>query len=95
MSTTFTHKGYGRIYVETGEEIQLVKDIIQELDSFEFSYLPEALIATFKDNYPQVVYLHKFSDLDLDRLVTACWQRGIRIWCLDTGHQERSKDHRL
>ena len=35
-----THKGYGRIYVDNQEDIQKVKDIIKELDEFEFGYLP-------------------------------------------------------
>ena len=88
---TFTHKGYGRIYCENEAAIPLVKDVIKELDEYEYSYMPERLIATFSD-YPQVVYTHKFSDMDTDKLTAICWSRGIKIWAFDSGHNEYPKN---
>lgn len=81
---TFTHKGYGRIYVDKKENIEKIHTIIKHMDAFEYEYLPKALIATF-DEYPKVVYTHKFSDLDLNVLTATCWKNGIHIWTYDTG----------
>jgi len=86
-----THKGYGRIYVDSQEDIQRVRDIISEIDEFEFGYLPPKLITVFSD-YPQVTYTHKFSDLSMDKLTALCWKRGIKIWVFDAGHDEYPKD---
>lgn len=84
---TLTHKGYGRIYVESETDIPKVKQIIEELDEFEFDYLPGKLIAPFSE-YPAVVYTHKFSDLDMDDLTAVCWARGIKVFVFDSGHIE-------
>lgn len=88
---TLTHKGYGRIYCEKADDIVKVEAIIKELDEFEHGYLPLKMITTF-DNYPQVVYTHKFSDLNMDRLTAVCWKRGIKIWVFDAGHTEYPSD---
>lgn len=82
-----THKGYARIYVEHEDNIQLVKSIIREMDEFEYSYLPENLIAIHTE-YPKVVYTHKFSDLNMNKLTAACWAKGIMIWVFDAGRNE-------
>ena len=84
---TLTHKGYGRIYCETPEDISKVAAVIKELDDFEHGYLPEKLITTF-DQYPSVIYNGKFSDMDMSKLTAECWKRGIRIWVFDAGHNE-------
>ena len=84
---TLTNKGYGRIYVQNVEDIEKVKDIIKEMDEYEYEYLPRDLITTFRA-YPSVVYTHKFNDLDLDALTATCWSRGILIWVFDAHHNE-------
>ena len=84
---TLTHKGWGRIYTDKPENIEKIEAIIKELDEFEFEYLPEGLI-TVSESYPAVVYLHKFSDMDMDTLTAQCWKRGIMIWVFDAGHTE-------
>lgn len=84
---TLTHKGYGRIYCEDEDDIEEVRDIIKSLDEFEYSYLPTNLIAPFTE-YPKVVYTHKFSDLDMDRLTAECWKQGLRVWVFDAGYTE-------
>jgi len=83
MNNTLTHKGYGRIYVDLPEHIEMVKAIIKELSEFEFEYLPKELITVFTD-YPEVVYTHKFSDLSMVFLTAECWKRGIKIWVFDS-----------
>jgi len=84
---TLTHKGYGRIYVDTAENIEKVKVVIKEMSEFEYEYLPKELITVFTD-FPNVVYTHKFSDLDMDALTNRCWHEGIKIWVFDAGHTE-------
>ena len=87
---TLTHKGYGRIYVDTVENIDKVKSIIKEMDEFEYDYLPKELIAVASE-YPNVTYVHKFSDLDMDRLTAKCWESGIKIWVFDAHRNEFPK----
>jgi hypothetical protein len=84
---TFTHKGYGRIYVDKSENIDKVKAIIKQMSEYEYGYMPDKLINTFSE-YPQVTYIHKFSDLDIDALTALCWQSGLFIWAFDSGHTE-------
>ena len=52
---TLTHKGYGRIYCETVDDIAKVHDVIKELDEYEFGYMPKGIVTTFNE-YPNVVY---------------------------------------
>lgn len=84
---TLTRKGYGRIYVDDAGNIEKVKAIIKEMDEFEFDYLPKDLMAVYTE-YPKVVYTHKFSDLDTNKLTAKCWHVGIKIWVFDAGHEE-------
>lgn len=82
-----SHKGYARIYVPTVEDVQKVKDVIKEIDEFEFDYLPNDLIAPFSE-YPALAYTHKFSDMDMNKLTAICWSRGIHIFVCDNGLNE-------
>jgi hypothetical protein len=84
---SFTRKGYGRIYVEKEEDIPKVKEIIEQMDEYEYSYMPKDYITTF-DDYPSVAYTHKFDSLNIDALTAICWDKGIKIFCLDNGHNE-------
>jgi len=84
---TLTRKGFGRIYVENEGDIDKVKAIIEKMDALEYDYLPDGLIALYTD-YPDVVYTHKFDDLDMDALTAICWARGIHIWVFDAGYTE-------
>ena len=84
---TLTHKGYGRIYVENELGIAKVKQIIGEIDVSELPYLPSNLISVFSE-YPKVVYIGKFSDIDMNLLTAECWIQGVKVWVLDNGHQE-------
>lgn len=84
---TFTKKGYGRIYVAKEEDIPKVIDIIKLIDEFEASYLPEDFVTPFQ-NYPSVVYVRKFSDMDINELTAACFNYGIHIFCFDAGNNE-------
>lgn len=87
MSNEMVRKGYGRIYVHDEKNIKEVKKIIKELDEFEYDYLPDGFIAPFS-SYPEVVYTHKFCDLDMDKLTAVCWGRGIFIWVFNSHHEE-------
>ena len=82
--STLTRKGFGRIYVDKVENVETVRLIIKELDEFEYSYLPNNLIAPFS-HYPNLVYTQKFDGLCMNRLTAECWKRGIHIWVCDNG----------
>lgn len=80
----FTTKGYGRIYVDRPENVQVVHDEIRAMDAFEYDYLPTDFVAPFSE-YPKLKYTHKFDALDLDNLTARLWFKGIHIFCLDNG----------
>lgn len=77
---TFDRKGYGRIFAEKEEDIQKIKDIIKEIDEYEFDYLPNELITVFSEDNMKAVYTHKFCDLDMQLLTRICWERGVRMF---------------
>lgn len=86
------YKGYGRIYCESGEHVKEVETIIEKIvGAFEFSYMPEGIVAPFSE-YPKVVYTHKFDDWDTNNLTAYCWKRGIKIWVFDAGKIESPSD---
>ena len=88
---TLPYKGYGRIYCETSDDVAKVEAVIKELDEYEFDYMPPGMVAPFAD-YPRVIYTHKFSDMDMQASTAICWQRGIKIWVFDAGHDEFPND---
>lgn len=86
-----TRKGYARIYCLKAEDVPVVREIIWELDPFEFEYMPRDLVAPFSE-YPSLCYTHKFDALCMSRLTAICWSRGIIIWACDNHHQEYMAD---
>ncbi len=87
----FTRKGYGRIYVVNKDDIAKVDSIIQQMDAFEYEYLPDDFIAPFSE-YPGLCYTHKFDGLDTNALTAICLKQGISIFCCDNGYNEYMKD---
>lgn len=79
----FDRKGYGRIYVLREEDIPRVKEIIKEMDEFEYGYLPDDLIARFDSMNVNTTYTYKFDNLDLNELQIRCWQSGILCFVLN------------
>lgn len=76
---TFNRKGNGRIYTNNAENIERIKEIIKEMDEFEYDYLPDDLITVFKGEIKHV-YTHKFDSLDLDELMRRCWNEEIYVF---------------
>lgn len=90
---TFEHKGYGRIFTDSEENVEKIKEVIKEMDEYEFGYLPKDLITVYDpDSFKKyedgsigtadTVYNHKFDDLDLGELMFRCWSRGIHMFCV-------------
>ena len=80
---TFDRKGYGRIFVETEEDVQRLKDIINEIDPYEGNhYLPDDLIAVFSDDNFESVYTHKFCDMNMTKVLYKAWSAGIKCFCV-------------
>lgn len=80
--TAFTYKGYGRIYTDI-KNVQVVENIIQELDEFEWSYYPKGLVTSW-NNYPNVEYVGKF-ELDEEKFKQICNARNIPVFIFDAG----------
>lgn len=82
MNNTLSKKNYAAIYVNKPEDVKKVEAIIEEMDPFEYDYLPEGLVKPFSE-YPKTTYTHKFDALDMNALTALCWSRGIFIWVFD------------
>ena len=82
-----TRKGYARIYVADPEKVERVKEIIRELDEFEYDYLPGDLVAPWSE-YPKLCHTHKFDGLCMNLLTRTCWDEGVFIWVCDNGFEE-------
>jgi hypothetical protein len=78
----FPHKNYGRIFVENKEDINALHQIIKEMDDFEYSYLPDDLIAVFSDENMRSVYTHKFDDMNMTEVMYRAWSMGIKCFCV-------------
>ena len=61
-----------------------VKQIIKEVDDFEYEYLPDDYIDI---NKTDLVYSDKF-DIDCEKLIRACYVEGIRIKILSEDRGE-------
>lgn len=77
-------KGFGRIYVKTQEEVDIVNSIIKEWDDYEYGYFNKDLVTTFNGDI-YLVYNGKFDELDLDMLSFECMKKGIFINYFFTG----------
>lgn len=72
----FNRKDYGRIYTESEANVVRIRDMIRDINSDEYDYLPDDLIAVDK-GFDETVYNGKFYDFDLDALAARCEQEGI------------------
>lgn len=90
----FTRKWYGRFFVEKEEDIEKVKQIMREIDEYEFKhYYPSGdfhgggsnheLITVFKEENLHAVYVEKFDDMDMSKVLIECWKRGIKCFVID------------
>lgn len=84
---TFTRKGYGRIFVSSGQDVAKVHHLIKELDPYEHGYMPVNIVAPISE-FPKLVYLHKFCDMDLKMLSIECMKRGFPILIIDNDKNE-------
>ena len=88
----FERKGYGRIFVEKEEDVQKVEDIIKEFDEHEFEhYYPtgnyvggnnERLVTTFSEENYKSIYVGKFDDMDISKVLKKAWSQGIHCFAV-------------
>jgi hypothetical protein len=79
----FPHKKCGRIYVEKESDMLVLKGIMIGMDSCEFDYMPDDLIAVFKDaGSCHNKYVGKFDDLDMGIVIYYAWQLGVKCFCV-------------
>lgn len=96
----FSRKSYGAIFTDKEENIEKIRQIIKELDEFEFEYLPSEMVKVFEprivsgevDTYASLdlCYTHKFDSLELNSLVLICWSRGIHAWYIEGDYNKES-----
>lgn len=79
VTPRLNHKVYSVCVVSSKEEIPVVEQIIKELDSFEYDYLPDGWVS----DLDRTVYHGKF-DIDTLTLVKKCYERGIDIDIVQT-----------
>lgn len=91
----FERKGYGRIFVEKESDIVKVEDIMREIDDYEFEYYypggnnpylnPKKyarLVTTFSEENYHSVYVHKFDDMDISKVLHEAWKQGIHCFAV-------------
>lgn len=76
----FPYKDYGRIFVEKEEDIDKIKEIIKEIDDYEYTYMPDDLITVFSEENYHSKYVHKFNDMDMGEVLKVAWERGIKCF---------------
>lgn len=88
----FERKGYGRIFVEKEEDIQAIEDIMKECDPEEFEwYYPtgnylggnnKRLVTTFSEDNFKSIYVGKFDDMDMTKVLKKAWDKGIHCFAV-------------
>lgn len=90
----FRAKTYGRILVADEGLLPDVIAILSQMDAYEVErYMPEGFVTGYNPHKAldqQVIYGHKFDQLNLNDVAERCWQRGIWVLCL-TGYSDPSK----
>jgi len=76
-------RGESRCFVFFKEHIEKVKEIIKNIDDFEFDYMPEDWVTLWKENCEDRVYNGKFN-INLTKLYTECGKKGIAIIVVST-----------
>ena len=86
----FPRKGYGRIFVEKEEDIEKIEEIIREIDKYEFDgYYPtgnyfggnnERLTTVFSEENFKSIYVGKFDDMDMTKVLKKAWEQGIHCF---------------
>ena len=92
LEMTFNRKGYGRIFVEKEEDVQKVEDIMKEIDEYEFNgYYPtgnymggnnERLVTVFSEENYKSVYVGKFDEMDISKVLKKAWEQGIHCFAV-------------
>ena len=83
----FPRKEYGRIFVQKKEDIEKVEEVIRQMDSFEYEYLPDEFVGVFEVKeingyrFIKLKETHKFDSLDLNVFQSICWHEGIPVFC--------------
>lgn len=83
----FYKKGYGRIYVRHEKDIPRVKEIIKQLDDYEWSYFPHNDFVVPWTGFVDLVYTHKFEACQ-DAITLRCLKENIWVWCISQ-HREK------
>jgi hypothetical protein len=86
----FDRKGYGRIFVEKESDVAALEDIIKEIDPYEFEwYYPtgnymggnnERLVTTYSDENFKSIYVGKFDDMNMVKVLKRAWDEGIHCF---------------
>lgn len=72
-------KGYARIYTDTEENVEKIKEIIKMIDAEEYDYMPKNLVGVW-DGEVRFVYNGKFYEIDMDDVMQKCWNAGIHCF---------------
>lgn len=72
---------YGRLYTDKAENIPQIEQIMEEIDAFEYEYLPKDFIAVF-DGTMDTVPVGKFDTMNMAEVLQRCWEQGIHVFVL-------------
>lgn len=87
MALELVRKGESRCFVFDKKHIEIVEETIEEIDEFEFGYIPDNWVEFWdypnSKYHPPMVYNGKF-DIDVINLKIACAKKGIAIVIVST-----------
>lgn len=79
---TFNNGAEGRIYTDTQENVERIKQIIKNIDEFEYPYLPDDFVAVWRDGADiDLIPNWKFYGLDLQKIEKECTFKNIPCGC--------------
>jgi hypothetical protein len=80
----FTYRGYGRIYVLREEDLELAEKLLRNSDPYEYEMYGVPNLITTADNYPHVIYLHKYEP-KLRVFRELCKENNLPVVIFDSG----------
>lgn len=75
---SLNYKGWARAYVQTQEDAEKAKQILKDMDDFEYGYMPDDFFCVQGDPNAGLVWNGKF-DPDIDEWTKACQEAGVEI----------------
>ena len=89
-TNTLPRKSHARIFTTSLENVEKIKNIMKDMDDFEYEYFPKDLITYSKPSLAKIgdkdcykiplIYTGKFDEMDMNELSIRCMMENIPIY---------------